>query len=195
GVDKDYGLGMIQTWNATFSRDLWRNYTVIVGYTGTKGTSLDLLRAPNRNPDGSLRIPDVQAFIWESSGGHSILQLANFQLRRRYAKGFTAGVNYTLSKSMDNASSLGAGGPVVAQDDENLGAEYALSNFDQRHQFSADFSYELPFGVGRKWLTNGGFLAAVVGEWAMNMSFSAHSGNPYTARVVGATSSVANGTS
>ena len=56
GVDPNYGLGMIQTWNATFSRDLWRNWTFIAGYTGTKGTSLDLLRAPNRNPDGTLRI-------------------------------------------------------------------------------------------------------------------------------------------
>ena len=34
---------------------------------------------------------------------------------------------------MDNASSLGAGGAVVAQNDQDLGAEWALSNFDQRH--------------------------------------------------------------
>ncbi len=38
-------------------------------------------------------------------------------------------------------------------------------------------------------------MAAIVGEWSMNMSFTAHSGSPFTARVVGATSSVANGTS
>ena len=195
GVDKNYGLGMIQTWNATFSKDIWRNYTFIVGYTGTKGTSLDLLRAPNRDPDGTLRIPDVQAFIWESSGGHSILQLGNFQFRRRLAHGFSAGVNYTLAKSMDNASSLGAGGAVVAQNDQDLGAEWAPSNFDQRHQVSADFFWELPFGVGRKWLANGGFMAAVVGEWSMNLTFTAHTGSPFTPRVVNATSSVANGTS
>jgi hypothetical protein len=194
-VDPNYALGMIQTWNSTLTRDLTRNWTVTIGYTGTKGTSLDLLRAPNRNADGTLRISGVQAFTWESSGGHSILQLGNFQLTRRYAKGLSVNFNYTLAKSMDNASSLGAGGAVVAQNDQNLGAEYALSNFDQRHQFAANASYELPFGVGRKWLVNGGKLAALVGEWSANLSFSAHSGNPFTARVVGAVSSVANGTS
>ena len=39
------------------------------GYTGTKGTNLDICARPNRGPDGSLLIPGVQPFIWESSAG------------------------------------------------------------------------------------------------------------------------------
>jgi hypothetical protein len=195
GVDKNYSLGTVQIWNLTFSRDLTRNVTMIVGYTGTKGTNLDLLRAPNRNPDGTLRIPDVQAFTWESSGGHSIGQVGNFQLRRRLAHGFSAGANYTLAKSMDNASSLGAGGAVVAQNDQDLNAEWALSNFDVRHTIALDATWELPLGAGRKWFNNGGFWAAVAGEWSATMTFNAHTGSPFTPRVVNATSSVANGTS
>jgi hypothetical protein len=195
GVDPNYVVGRIQMWNATVSRDLYRNWTFIVGYTGTKGADLDLLRAPNRNPDGTLRIAGVQPFIWESSGGHSILNLGNFQVRRRLAHGFSGGLNYTLSRSMDNASSLGAGGAVVAQNDQDLAAEYALSNFNQTHNLAADVLWELPFGLNRKWFSNGGVLAALFGEWSMTATFSAHSGSPFTPRVVGATSSVANGTS
>ena len=195
GVNPGYALGQIQTWNGTLTRDLGRTWLLTVGYTGTKGTDLDLLRAPNRNPDGTLRIDGVQPFIWESSGGHSILQLGNVQLTRRYAKGVSGGINYTIARSMDNASSLGAGGAVVAQDDQNLGAEWALSNFDRRHQLSANLFYELPFGVGRRWLKNGGAVAALAGEWSASLNFSAHSGSPLTTRVVGATTSVASGTS
>lgn len=195
GVDPHYGLGMIQTWNATVSRGFWKIWSATLGYTGTRGTSLDLLRAPNRNPDGTLRIAGVQAFTWESSGGHSILSLGNISVQRGMANGFRIGANYTLAKSKDNASSLGAGGAVVAQNDQDLEAEYALSNFDRRHQFSANLTWELPFGVGRRWLTNGGALAAIAGEWSMTANFSAHSGSPFTPRVVGATTSVANGTS
>jgi hypothetical protein len=195
GVDPNYEPGMIQIWNTTVTRDLYRNWTFIVGYTGTKGTDLDLLRAPNRNPDGTLRISGVQPFIWESSGGHSLLNLGNFQLRRRLAHGFSGGLNYTLSRSMDNASSLGAGGAIVAQNDQDLAAEYALSNFNQTHNFAADVLWELPFGLNRKWFSNGGVIAALFGEWSMTATFSAHSGYPFTPRVVGATSSVANGTS
>ena len=193
GVDPGYELGMIHIWNATLSRELPGNWTLLAGYTGTKGMDLDLLRAPNRNPDGTLRIAGVQPFTWESSGGHSILHLGNFQLRRRLAHGMSGGVNYTLSRSMDNASSLGAGGAVVAQNDQDLAAEWALSNFNQTHNFSADMMWELPFGLNRRWFANGGGWAALVGEWSMRATFSAHSGNPFTPRVVGATSSVATG--
>ena len=101
----------------------------------------------------------MQAFIWESSGGHSILNAANFQLRRRLAGGISGDLSYTLAKSMDNASSLGAGAPVVAQNDQDLASEWALSSFDRRHQLSGDLSVELPFGPNRRWLKNGGLLA------------------------------------
>jgi hypothetical protein len=195
GIDPRYGLGMIQTWNATVTRTFARVWVVTAGYTGTRGTSLDLLRAPNRNADGTLRIPDVQPFTWESSGGHSLLTLGSFAIQRGLANGLRFGASYTIAKSMDNASSLGGGGSVVAQNDQDLAAEYALSSFDRRHQFSANATYELPFGVGRKWLADGGVLAALVGEWSAALNLSAESGSPFTPRVVGATTSVANGTS
>ena len=98
----------------------------------------------------------MQPFTWESSGAHSILSLGSFSIQRGLAHGLRFGASYTLAKSMDNASSLGSGGAVVAQNDHDLAAEWALSSFDQRHQFSANMTYELPFGVGRKWLANGG---------------------------------------
>ncbi len=178
GIDPLYGLGMIQTWNATVSKTFRRVWTATAGYTGTRGTSLDLLRAPNRNADGTLRIEGVQPFTWESSGGRSLLTLGSFSIQRGLARGLRFGATYTLAKSMDNASSLGAGGAVVAQNDQDLEAEWALSNFDQRHQFSANATWELPFGVGRKWLANGGVLSAVVGEWSMTMNVAAESGIP-----------------
>jgi hypothetical protein len=195
GVDPNFGLGMIQTWNATLTRTFWKTWTATAGYTGTRGSSLDLLRAPNRNADGTLRIDGVQPFIWESSGGHSILSLGSVGIQRGLAHGLRFGATYTIEESKDNASSLGAGGAVVAQNDQDLAAEWALSSFDQRHQFSGNLTYELPFGVGRKWFANGGVMGALIGEWSMTLNFSAHSGSPFTPRVVGATSSVASGTS
>jgi len=193
GVDKDYSLGTIQTWNAALSRDLPKNWNVTGVYTGTKGTDLDILRAPNRGPLGLL-IPGVQPFTWESSGGHSILNAGSLQVRRRQAGGIGGGVSYTIARSMDNASSLGAGSPVVAQDDKNLDSEWALSSFDRRHQFSADLSVELPFGPNRRWLKNGGRLAGIAGEWTAQLTFTAQSGTPLTARVIGAASDVSRGT-
>src|SRR5207247_4333839 len=45
-VDKDYALGMIQTWNATVTRNVTQNWFVQAGYTLIKGSALDILRAP-----------------------------------------------------------------------------------------------------------------------------------------------------
>ena len=97
------------------------------GYTGTRGLSLDMVRAPNRGPTG-LRIPDVQPFTWQSSEASSQLHAGTFRFSRRPVAGIGAGVSYTLAKSRDNASTLGGGRTSVAQDDQNLDAEWALSS-------------------------------------------------------------------
>jgi hypothetical protein len=194
GVDKNYALGMIQTWNATITRSVTPVWTVMLGYTGIKGTDLDLLSAPNRGASGLL-IPTVQPFIWESSGSHSILNQGNLQVIRRLAHGVSGSASYTLSKSMDDSPSLGGGATVVAQDPNNLAAEYALSNFDRRHQFAGNLFIELPFGDNRRWLHNGGFFGKTFGDWSAQFSFTAQSGTPLTARAVGAASSVAQGAS
>jgi hypothetical protein len=192
GVDGDYKLGTIQMWNGAVTHFITPNWTVTASYTGTKGTNLDLLNAPNRGPDGLL-FPDIQPFTWESSGGRSILNAGTFQVRRRFAGGFSGDATYTLMKSMDDVSSLGAGGAVVAQNPQNLGAEWALSNFDKEQQLTADLGVELPFGPNRHWLKNGGMIADIAGEWTMTLNLTVQSGTPLTAHVLGDASDVAQG--
>jgi len=194
GVDKNYQLGLIQTWNASISRDLTPIWTVLVGYTGTKGTDLDLLNAPNRTPSGGLLVPTVQPFTWETSDGHSMLNLATVQISKRLSHGVGGNLSYTYMQSKDDTPSLGAGGVIVAQNPLDPGAEYALSNFDRRNQLTGNFIIEVPFGPGRRWLDHGGMLASVVGGWTATFSLTMQSGTPLTMRVCGAAFDVAQGT-
>lgn len=193
GVDRTYQLGVIHTWNVDVTRNVGRGWQVGGGYTGTRGTHLDLLRAPNRGPDG-LRIEGVQPFLWQTSEGTSILHSATFRLRKQQTRGIAGNVSYTLAKSMDDASSVGGGARVVAQDDQNLDAEWGLSSFDRRHQLNGTLSIELPFGSNRRWLNDGGIWAAALSDWTVAASYSALSGTPLTARVIGSSSDVARGT-
>ena len=193
GVDSTYGLGLVQTWNADLSRDFHQAWNVSVGYTETRGSSLDIVRAPNRDPDG-LRIEGVQPFLWETSEGSSTLHAASFRARRRPVKGIGFGGSYTLARSMDNASSLGGGGTVVAQNDQDLGAEWGLSSFDRRHQLTADTSIELPFGPNRPWLNGGGTWAALLRDWRLTTTYIWQAGTPLTARVLSSVSDVLRGT-
>jgi len=193
GIDKSYALGRVQTWNADLSKDLNQSWNVGASYTRTTGASLDIVRAPNRGPLG-LRIPDVQPFLWQDSGGISVLNAATFRVQRRMVKGIGGSATYTLAKSMDDASTIGGGGTVVAQNDQDLAAEYSLSSFDRRHQLNADLSFELPFGPNKHWLHDGGRLAAMAGGWRGSAAFTWQSGTPFTARVTNIASDVSRGT-
>jgi hypothetical protein len=94
---------------------------------------------------------------------------------------------------MDNASSLGAGGPIVAQNDRDLDAEWARSTFDRRQQLSGDLYVELPWGPNGRWLNNGGLLAGLFGEWSAQLTFTLQSGTPLTVRVLGAATDLLRG--
>jgi hypothetical protein len=192
GIDPNYRVAYVQMWNLNVQHELTSTLLLNVGYTGSKGSALDMLRAPNRGPDGTI-IPSVEAFNWETSQGSSILHAGSVRLRKRMTKGFAAGGTYTYSKSIDNASSIGNGAQVVAQNDQNLRAERGLSSFDQRHKLTGDWTLELPWGEGRKWLTKPGIAQKAFGDWLLQSSFTVASGTPFTARVLGNSEDVAGG--
>jgi hypothetical protein len=193
GVDRDYVLGLVQTLNADLSREIRQVWSIGGGYTHTRGASLDIVRAPNRGPTG-LRIEGVQPFTWQTAEGSSVLHAATFRLSRRPVKGVGGGVSYTVARSRDNASSIGGGGTNVAQDDQNLAAEWGLSSFDRRHQFSSNLNVELPFGPNRPWLSQPGVWRTLFRDWRFSTAFTWQSGTPYTPRVTGAVADVARGT-
>jgi hypothetical protein len=194
GVDKDYDLGRVSTWNVDLQRTLMQAWTAGVNFTHTTGSSLDIVRAPNRDASG-LRIEGVQPFLWQTSEGSSVLNAATFRLQRRQARGLAGRVVYTLARSRDNAPSIGggSGAGVVAQNDQDLDGEWGLSNFDRRNRVTIDLQYELPFGPNRRWLSGGGTLASLLENWRLSGTFLAESGTPLTPRLRAAARDVAQG--
>jgi hypothetical protein len=81
----------------------------------------------------------------------------------------------------------------VAQDDQNLGAEWGPSNFDRRHQLSGSVSVQLPWGVNRQWLNSGGLLASLAGGWTAITNVVWNSGTPLTIRCSTCATDVASG--
>jgi len=146
-----------------------------VAYNGSKGTGLDILRAPSRASDAG-------SFVYQTSGAGSILHALNLRLARRFSRGFSANGSYTLSKSIDDASGIG-GGLTVAQNDDNLAAERSLSSFDQRHNFQTTFNYEFPIGQNRRFFAGASTkLLNLIAGWNINGNFTISSGSPMTAR-------------
>lgn len=191
GASRELPLGYAQVWTLEVQRELPAGIMLTVGYNGSQGTHLGLLRAPNRTATG-LRLLDAEPFLWQSAEGSSILHGANVRARKRLQGGLSMGASYAFSRSIDNVPNLGGGG-LVPQDENNLAAERSLSSFDQRHRFSADYSYQLPFGKGGRWLTESGLGNGVLGNWSWSGAARLASGMPLTARVLGNYSDVNSG--
>ena len=193
GVARDYDAGVVRTWTVDLAREMGDAWNVSGGLTAARGSHLDIIRAPNRGPAG-LRFTDVQPFLWQTSEGRSRLRSATVRVRRSYVRGWSAAANYTLASSMDNASTIGGGATVVAQDEQHLDAEWGRSSFDRRHQLSGDLNVELPFGPNHRWLNHGGLWAGMLESWSAYVTFAVSSGTPLTARVLSSTADAARGT-
>jgi hypothetical protein len=115
--------------------------------------------------------------------GHSDYKGLELSIQRRFTAGLGFGTSYTLANSRDLASGFHSGATSTTyllkpQDSNNPEADYAASDFDARHRFTASEIWELPFGIGRRWLTDGA-LAHVIGGWTLASLWTFQSGFPY----------------
>jgi hypothetical protein len=126
---------------------------------------------------------DVPEAILLGNSAYSNYHSAQFSLNQRLSKGLQFNLAYAFSKSLDNASAdpgstAGGGKPdlpnvgFTAQGDAfNTRANYARSDFDRPHRFSASFVYELPsFGRDSRLLKG----------WQLSGFYQAQSGLPFT---------------
>ncbi|MBZ5522755.1 MAG: TonB-dependent receptor [Acidobacteriia bacterium] len=191
-VDPNYRLAYVQTWNLNIQQDLKHDLIMNIGYSGSRGTHLDIVRAPSLDASG-VPINGAQPFLFESSNGSSILHSGSLRVRKRMRHGLSLGGAYTYSKSIDNASSIGGSSVLVAQNDLDLAAERGLSSFDQRHRFAADYSYELPFGKEKKWMNGNNWAARAVGGFTFSGNMTIASGFPFSPRIFNTSSDLNRG--
>jgi hypothetical protein len=98
--------------------------------------------------------------------------------RKRFSNGDQLEFNYTWSKSIDIGSTpeSSTGGTVINVFDRTLFR--AVSDYDTRHQWNANFVYGLPFGRGKKFVDRGGVANAVIGGWQLSGLYRQTSGLP-----------------
>lgn len=192
-VDPNYHVGYAQIWNLTVETPISATFTVEATYTGTRGTHLDLILAPNQATPGAVigadlrrRIPDAADFRYETSEADSLYNGLQVRVQRRESNGFRFLALYTFSKSLDDASAIGVGARNgIVQDINNIRAEWGLSSFDVRHSLRNWLSYDLPFGDRKPWLRSGPG-AALLGNWRISTITQISSGLHYTPLLSGA---------
>lgn len=126
--------------------------------------------------------PQYAAFSAFSSVAKSDYHGGIFTLRQRLGRSLSYDINYTISKSMDNASGLQTGDSYGSQfilnplrPDDN----YAASDFDTRHVINANFIFDLPIGRGRAFFSDLNPIAdAFLGGWQLAGIYRYNTGQP-----------------
>jgi hypothetical protein len=197
-VAQDYRPGYAQTWNFTVQDSLTQSLVLELGYLGTKGTDLDVQTMPNSALPGSpltaeqrRTIGNATGFIYDNSVGNSTYNALQARLIRRFTHGMSLNAQYTLSKSIDDASTIGGGAVVVAQNFMDLAAERGLSSFDRRHVLNLQYVLESPVGGPRATLHTSRWAEVLLSNWMVSGGITMESGLPFTARILGNQSDIA----
>jgi hypothetical protein len=122
------------------------------------------------------------------SSSNSIRHGVYFSLRRRFYQGLMYTANYTLAKSLDDASDSGgvrfvdfniirSNGQVMAGAPRSL--DRSVSTFDVRHMFNGTFLWDVPLGQNRRFLADApGWINHIIGGWTLSGSGRIQQGTP-----------------
>jgi trimeric autotransporter adhesin len=182
-VDPNLRIGYLHIWQLSIQRDLPFALQVTAAYQGTRGKHALQQFLPNTYPAGALNpcLTCPSGFVYLTSNGSSSRESGTLQLRRRLRSGIAGTMEYTFSKSIDDASPGGRQTTdlFVAQNWLNLRAERALSSFDRRHQITAQFQYTSGMGLKGGTLMKG-WKGALLKGWTVSSQITVESGLPLT---------------
>jgi hypothetical protein len=123
------------------------------------------------------------------TGQHGFLELATndgnsnyngleLSLRRRMSKGVGFAVNYTWSHGLANYGDNLTAAPLP-QNAYDYAAEMSNSVLDIRQRFVSNFTWDLPFGRGKRFLSSGA-VGKVLGDWQFNGIVTLQTGQPFS---------------
>jgi hypothetical protein len=181
-----YERGVINTFNVSAQKVLPYNITAQIAYVGNRQEGL--VRNVNLNYNqigtGNAGLPFNQPGL---AGGFRTTQAVNVvrplgkvrydsmqvSVNRRMADGLAITSAYTFAKATD----WWAGNILIP---EYWHLNKGTQSGNTPHKIDLSATYELPFGVGKRFANNEGLVAKLAGGWQVNGYFTAFSGTPFS---------------
>jgi hypothetical protein len=196
GVDPTLRNPRTHRYNTTIEQALGGTFTLGASYVGSRARGLLRTIDPNfagAFPQASRPAPgysDVRILTNESWSDYDALQV---QARFRHGAGTAVTASYTLARTRDDSSAdaifsvtpttintgatAAAGFQIGAFAERPLAADYGPSELDPRHNLVVSHVLELPWGRGRRWLSNAHpVVDAIFGGWSWAGLFTARTG-------------------
>jgi Carboxypeptidase regulatory-like domain/TonB-dependent Receptor Plug Domain len=180
-----------EQWHFGIDRRLFNSMALELTYAGSAGKHLIFCYNPNEVQPG-IGSQESRRLIQPLNRLNNMLQCdprnrstyhsGQLKVTHRFSNGLQFLGSYTYAKSLDYGGSAASGGGAVGgpQTVTNLEAGKGPSGFDVRHRAVISWVYELPFGPGRPWFSEGGILGAVVGGWQLAGIATLTTGRPFT---------------
>ncbi|HQZ40890.1 MAG TPA: TonB-dependent receptor [Vicinamibacterales bacterium] len=175
-VSQDLKLPYVINFNVNVEQQLSSSIIAQVGYVGSRGHRLALMRdinAPTPSAAGlsqarrpfATQYPELAAINQLESIGRSKYDSLQLSLIQSAWHGLSGRLNYTYSHARDNGSEARNTLPLNSLD---IDADWGNADFDIRHIMTAGFTYNVPeLGMGR------------LGEgWQVNTIVTLQSGRP-----------------
>jgi hypothetical protein len=196
-ISPDFQPAYVTSYNVNVEKTLGRNAIAQIGYVGSKGRRLNIVRNINQAAIGSgfVNRPDAAGFTYQQQTRPFFQQFPNFgvidqlesvgisnynslqvTLRTRNWRGIISQFSYTLAHNLDEASNATS----LPQDSNDLMGDYGNAASDIRHHFGGYMLYDVPGSShGPAWLSHG---------WQLNANVSIRTGFPFTVRASSDTS-------
>ena len=161
-------------------------------YAGFTGTVAQALR-----PFPQYGTVSVDSATMADPFGDYTYNALQVQVTKRTSAGLTVLANYSWSKNLTNADSeypteaaWENNGTSGALNTYNLKVEKGLSQLDIPQRVVLAWTYDLPFGKGKKFANQGGVVNALVGGWKIAAVQKYQSGTPLSVTSPGWTSGI-----
>jgi hypothetical protein len=190
GITPTTELPRSYEWSLGVQRELAKDLLLEVTYFGSAGNHLGLSQNINQPAPGPGTPAQVNArrpypawgtISWWEWTGISSYESGQINLRKRYGYGLSFLFSYSYAHSIDDYASDGAA-PVT--NSYNFLTARGSSNFDTRHRIVWSPVYELPFGKGKPFASQG-LPAQIIGGWQLSGLFQFQTGSPLTATMSG----------
>ena len=128
--------------------------------------------------------PNSGVVNFTTNGGRYNYNAFQTEFRRRFTQGLSLTANYTFQKILTNVT--GSTDEVNQTRVEPLldnldpSRDYGRAIYDRTHTFNFNGLYELPFGNGKRWLNQGGWVDRVFGGFQFSSIINISSGVPTT---------------
>ncbi len=197
-IDPNSSTPYVQQWNLGIQREFPQGILLEAVYAGSKGTHLFRYRnwnnafhvetGENLDPRaGTLQdlrtFPSLGQIIANETSSSSTYHSLQVRFEKRFSATLSSINSFTWAKSIDDADV-----PVKdfyqspgAQDERNLQLERGLSAFDIRKRFTSALVYQLPFGGGKRFLSEG-WMSRLVGPWQVSSILTFQDGYPQDLR-------------